>query len=543
MLGSYVLAETGWCQGGTIAGRVRGIVRALPEAPMGTRAMSDQPASILYVDDDEINRQALTWILRREGFRTREATTGSDALRMAEEHPDLIILDVNLPDIDGFEVCRRIKAHPSTAAIPVLHMSGVFVSTHDKTQGLEGGADGYLTKPVAPEEVVATVRSLLRIHHAEEAARAAARQWQATFDAIHDALGVLDREGRLVRCNQAMADLFGRPVAELLGRPYAVLLEETFGPAATALVSLLREAAPSLTREVILGNRCFRVTADPVLDERANLGGRVHLLADITEQKRLEERLLQAQKLEAVGRLAGGVAHDFNNLLTAILGNLSLVLGQMPADSPQADMLRVTEKAAWRAADLTRQLLGFSRQTRLWLRPTDLNHCVNDTLDLIRRTLDPRIELLVQMEPDLWPVLADAGQMGQVLMNLCLNARDAMPDGGRLVVSTANVTRTEAVSGASSDEVATERHSGEFVRLQVSDNGHGIPVEIQTHIFDPFFTTKEHGRGTGLGLAVVFGIVQQHKGWIECRSIVGKGTTFDLYLPRYDEPDPAPTEG
>src|SRR3954468_6814367 len=165
--------------------------------------------TVLFVDDDEDTRFAVSHIFREAGFDVKEAATGREALRLAEEKPDLVILDVNLPDIDGFEICRRIKTHPATAAIPVLHLSGVFVRSEDKTQALEGGADGYLTKPAEPREVVATVKSLLRIRHAEEEARTAAREWQATFDAIHDAVWVLDAQGRVLHCNQAMAALLG----------------------------------------------------------------------------------------------------------------------------------------------------------------------------------------------------------------------------------------------------------------------------------------------------------------------------------------------
>ena len=228
----------------------------------------ERPASILYVDDDAANRLVFSMALRHAGFDTREAATGGDALRIAAERPDLIILDVNLPDIDGFEVCRRIKAHPATSSIPVLHMSAVYVRSQDKTHGLEGGADGYLTKPVEPDEVVATIHSLLRIHRAEEAARAAARQWQATFDAIHDVLFVLDRDGRVLRCNRAAAALFRRPGDAIVGRAYQELLRETFGPAAGAgRAAPVGPDDPAL--EVPLGGRWFRVTADPIHDERA----------------------------------------------------------------------------------------------------------------------------------------------------------------------------------------------------------------------------------------------------------------------------------
>jgi PAS domain S-box-containing protein len=490
------------------------------------------PPSILFVDDDEANRFAFTWVLRRAGFLTHEATTGSDALRalQGEQKPDLVILDVNLPDIDGFEVCRRIKAHPATASIPVLHVSAVFTRTEDKEHGLEGGADAYLTKPVEAREVVATVRSLLRMHRAEEAARTAARQWQTTFDAIDDAVALLDRDGRLLRGNRALAELLGRPAAELLGVPFDELLGQSFGGAATGLVALLRQAPGWPAQELAVGERWFRVSAGPVRGESAEPHGRALVLSDVTQRKRLEGQLLQAQKMEAVGRLAGGVAHDFNNLLTAITGNLALLLFQAPPEGPQREMLRITESAAWRAAELTRQLLGFSRQARLALEPTDLNRCVEETMTLLRRTLDRNIEVRTGCEADLGKVRADAGQMQQVLMNLALNARDAMPQGGTLTVETANVELTDADAAA-----RLAARPGRFVRVRVRDTGQGIPTEIQHRIFEPFFTTKEQGQGTGLGLAMVFGIVQQHQGWIDLLSPPGEGACFEIYLPRLPE--------
>ena len=262
-------------------------------------------------------------------------------------------------------------------------------------------------------------------------------------------------------------------------------------------------------------------------DERGEPAGCVQLLSDVTPRKALEEQLRQSQKMEAVGRLAGGVAHDFNNLLTGVTGNLTLALQATPADDPRREFLLAAERAAWRAADLTRQLLGFSRQTKPHMEPIDLNRCVREAVELLRRTLDPSIEIAARYADDLWPVEADAGQINQVLMNLCLNARDAMPDGGRLELETANVRSTRRRR-----EARPDRRPGEFVRLRVRDNGHGIPPDVLPRIFEPFFTTKEVGKGTGLGLAVVFGIVQQHRGWIECTSAVGQGTCFDVYLPR-----------
>jgi signal transduction histidine kinase len=481
-----------------------------------------RPASILYVDDDDANRLAFSMVLQSAGFQTREAATGGDALRLAAEGPDLIILDVNLPDIDGFEVCRRIKAHPATSSIPVLHMSAVYVRSEDKTHGLEGGADGYLTKPVEPSEVVATVHALLRIHRAEEAAKAAARHWQATFDAITDAICLLDGEGCVVRCNRAAADLFRRPHAALVGRVYRELLGETFGPSSAALP--VRPDSASV--ETLLAGRWFRLTADPVFDEAKEPAGSVHVLADVTPRKALEEQLRQAQKMEAVGQLASGVAHDFNNLLTGVTGNLTLALQATAPDDPRREFLRAAEVAAWRAAELTQQLLGFARQAKPRMRAVDLNECVREAADLLRRTLGPAIEIVVNAPEDLGLVEADAGQINQVLMNLCLNARDAMPNGGRLELETCNAGADDSQTHASGSA------SADWVRLRVRDNGQGIAAEIQPRIYEPFFTTKEVGKGTGLGLAVAFGIVKEHRGWIKCHSEPGEGACFDIYLPR-----------
>jgi PAS domain S-box-containing protein len=486
----------------------------------------DLPPSILYVDDDDANRLAFSMVLRHAGFNTREAATGGDALRLAAERPDLIILDVNLPDIDGFEVCRRIKAHPATSSIPVLHMSAVYVRSEDKTHGLQGGADGYLIKPIEPAEVVATVQALLRIHRAEEAARTAARHWQATFDAISDAICLLDDEGCVLRCNRAAAELFRRPGAALVGRLYQELLWETFGPASAAL--LASPARPGETAvEALLAGRWFRMTADPVRDESHEPAGSVRLLADVTPRKALEEQLRQSQKMEAVGQLASGVAHDFNNLLTGVTGNITLALQATSSDDPRREFLRAAEVAAWRAAELTQQLLGFSRQTKPRMEAVDLNGCVREAVDLLRRTLGPAIEIVVHGADDLGLVEADAAQINQVLMNLCLNARDAMPEGGRLELETCNASADDSELCA-----AAGSGSAEFVRLRVRDNGYGILAEIRPRIYEPFFTTKEVGKGTGLGLAVVFGIVKEHRGWVECRSDPGKGACFDVYLPR-----------
>ena len=246
------------------------------------------------------------------------------------------------------------------------------------------------------------------------------------------------------------------------------------------------------------------------------------LASDVTERRRLEDQLRQAQKMDAVGQMAGGIAHDFNNLLTGIVGNLALVA--LPPDDPNWPLLNTAERAAHRAADLTRKLLGFARKNQLLVAPVRVRDLAQEVVDLLRRTLDPRIEIVTDLGPPI-SILADATLINQVLLNLCLNARDAMPNGGQLTIAAA------ADEGAPRSANA---RPGPYVCLSVSDTGAGMPLEVQARAFEPFFTTKPVGQGTGLGLAMVHGIVQQHGGWLTLDSTPGAGTRFELYLPQVE---------
>jgi len=274
--------------------------------------------------------------------------------------------------------------------------------------------------------------------------------------------------------------------------------------------------------------RTVRVVKTPVKDADGRNVGVLGIFWDVTEHRALEAQLRQAQKMEAVGQLAGGVAHDFNNLLTVVLGNVELLRATVADDGLSHRLLEETQTAVLRAAELTSKMLGFSRRTTLRLEPFDLNSAIDETFGLLRRTIDPRINLASACAADLWLVQADAAQINQVLMNLCLNARDAMPEGGRLRVETANVVLDEETV-----RLQLEARTGDFIRVRVEDTGIGIAPASMPHIFEPFFTTKAPGKGTGLGLAMVFGIVKQHKGWIECVSTLDAGSRFDIYLPRH----------
>ncbi|HVH08772.1 MAG TPA: ATP-binding protein, partial [Gemmatimonadales bacterium] len=271
------------------------------------------------------------------------------------------------------------------------------------------------------------------------------------------------------------------------------------------------------------------VFAAPRRDAAGRVTGILALVEDVTGVKRLEQQFFQAQKMEAVGRLAGGVAHDFNNLLTAILGSTELLREMIPTDHPGREEAEETRKAALRAADLTRQLLAFSRQQVLAPRVLSLNDVVVDMDRMLRRLIGEDIDLRTVLAGDLGAVRADPGQLEQVIVNLAVNARDAMPTGGKLTIETANTALDEAYAAARPVVAA-----GRYVMLAVSDTGAGMDEATKARLFEPFFTTKPKGKGTGLGLATVYGIVKQSGGYISVYSEPGRGATFKVYLPRVD---------
>jgi PAS domain S-box-containing protein len=373
---------------------------------------------------------------------------------------------------------------------------------------------------------------------AEEALRASESKYRALAENLEQCIFLKDNELRYLAVNQRFCQALGRSPVDILGQTDRLLYPPHLAAKyQEADQRVLREGRRLEVEEQNLVNeqlRTVHLVKTPVRNDQGDIVGVLGIFWDVTEQRLLEAKVRHVQKMEAVGQLASGVAHDFNNLLTVILGNVSLLRAGRTSLDLDYELLSATEKAALRAAELTSKLLGFSRRTALRLVETNLNTCVEETVMILRRTIDPAITIQVDSAPNLWKVEADPSQMNQVLMNLCLNARDAMPKGGRLRVETSNGVLDEDYA-----RLHLEARSGEFVRLRVEDTGHGIPPEVRQRIFEPFFTTKEPGKGTGLGLAMVFGILKQHKGWIDCYSEVGHGTRFDVYLPRYHRADEA----
>ena len=519
--------------------------------------------AILIVDDTPASLRLVAEHLESSGYTVLVAEEGSEAIERARlVAPDLILLDIMMPGIDGITVCRRLKEDVVTASIPVIFLTSLSQSETIVAGFAAGGVD-FLTKPVQLDELLARVRTHIALRRLQndlearvdertrelaavnqrlrdeaaelECAQATLRASEERYRELHEnnpaMYFTVDPEGRILSANRFGAEQLGYGVEELLGTPVVNLFHPDDRASALQQVgTCVAEPGRMFSWELRKVRRdgtglwvkeLARAVARPE-------GGTVIFIVceDITARRLLEAQLRQAQKMEAFGQLAGGVAHDFNNIMSVVLGQAELALdGGASAASVRESLLDIRE-ASLRARNLTRQLLVFSRRQEMQFESVDFNAVVTDVAGLLGRLIGEHIALELELCPVPAPIFGDAGMLGQVIVNMAVNARDAMASGGRLKIAT-------TCQQVSPESVARQMRgaAGEYVVLTVSDTGTGMPPEIVGRIFEPFFTTKEVGQGTGLGLATSMSIVQQHGGWIDVESEPGTGTSFHVFVP------------
>ncbi|WP_085710116.1 MULTISPECIES: response regulator [unclassified Pseudomonas] len=505
---------------------------------------------LLIVDDNVATRYALRRRLERHGYEVLEAGTGGEGLALiASEELDALILDVNLPDMSGFDIVRELRADPGTALLPVIHVSAASIQTGDIITGLDAGADAYLIHPVDPDVLLATLRTLLRVRDTENALRESEARFREIFVNVSAPIAVIDATLKVHECNHAFAQL-------IQDNRDAQILDECFAEDQVAILKELRlrlvdgerwkgtlnmrvqgeiretqwQISPYRTPELSL------VFVEDVTEhrhrERSHLARlddtTTQLAKEVADRVRAEAQLLQVQKMDALGKLTGGIAHDFNNLLTGIITSLELI--QKRVADARLDKVQFYADAALNsamsAASLTHRLLAFARQQPLDTRPVDINDHVRSLEELLVRTIGERIALKLELTTKPAIALVDPIQLESAVLNLVINARDALPQGGNIWVST-------YAAYSHGDPNLTD---GSYVALSVRDDGTGIEHSLIDKVFDPFFTTKPLGQGTGLGLSTIYGFARQSGGDAHIRSVARRGTEVTIMLPATTDP-------
>ncbi|NLG34655.1 MAG: response regulator [Lentisphaerae bacterium] len=550
------------------------------------------PRRILIVDDKPENLYLLRAMLEGAGYTVDAAAHGGEALEAARRNrPDLVVADVLMPVMDGFTLCRQWRKDEEFRSIPFVFYTATYTDERDREFALSLGANDFIVKPQEPDELTARLREIMEAGarpdpadastskppSAEEQVflqqynetlvrkleakteelekdiaarkkiesdlRASEERFRSFVENANDIVYSLSPDGVFTYVSPNWTEWLGHAPAEVQGHPMAGFVHPDDVTICLGAMDQARSGAKVAGIEYRVRHKdgSWRWHMSNGVFARIASGEAPSFLGiarDITsikqaeqEQERLQAQMNQMQKMESVGRLAGGVAHDFNNMLQAILGHVELAMEQIRPDHPVHENLQEIRKAASRSADLTRQLLAFARKQTIAPRVLDLNQTVDGLIKLLRRLIGEDVRLEWRPGPNLGTVKIDPSQIDQILANLCVNARDALGDSGRIVIETAS---------ASFDAAHCTRHEGhlpgEYAVLSVADNGSGMPPEVLANIFEPFFTTKEVGKGTGLGLPTVYGIVKQNGGFIDVASQTGQGTTFRIYLPLYRDP-------
>ena len=495
---------------------------------------------LLVIEDEMPDFLMLQRHLREQGLSARcHRVESAEGLSAALEQSgwDVVLSDFRVPGMNFRETFAQVRAR--APSLPVILVSGR-VGEEEAVELLKMGLSDFVLKDGLPRLVPAIQRALHELserrarEEAERALRESEGRYRRIVETATEGISFLDAELRITFANGAFARMLGYTPEEMIGTPVEqYTFPEEFDESREHMDARRRGVVEQYERRLRRknGTECWCLNSGmPILDSDGRFAGSFGMFTDITERRQLEAQLHQSQKLEAIGHLAGGVAHDFNNILAVILGYGELAQEQMGPEHPARERIDEMVNAAERAAGLTRQLLAFSRQQVVQPKVLDLNTIVADTQKMLGRLIGEDVDVVIHTALGLGAVKADPGQIEQVILNLAVNARDAMPKGGRLTLETANVEFDEGYATAHPPAMP-----GRYVLLAVSDTGIGMDEETKSRIFEPFFTTKPMGEGTGLGLATVYGIVKQSDGFIWVYTEPGRGTTFKIYLPRVDE--------
>jgi PAS domain S-box-containing protein len=490
-------------------------------------------AKIMIVEDDRIVAEDIQDSLKKMGYTVSAIVSfGKEAIKRAkEDSPDLVLMDIVLSgEMNGTEAAYLIR---SQFNIPIVYLTA-YADEEVMEKAKITEPYGYIIKPFEDRELKITIEIALYKHGMEKKIKESEAWYSTTLKSIGDAVISTDTKGYVTFMNPVAESLTGWSRDEAIGKPlnqvFLIINEKTRercdNPVEKVIVSGLIEG---LTNDTILISKdgeehVISDSGAPIFDSDRNIIGVILVFRDVTEKIALQKQIIQSQKIEALGTLAGGIAHDFNNLLMGILGRTALMMADIDSSNPHFEHLKGIEDYVKSATDLTKQLLGFGMGGKYEVTPTDLNETLNKCSKMFGRT-KKEVKIHVKYEQNLWITEVDKGQIEQVLLNIYVNAWQAMPGGGDLYIQTQNVNLDEHYTKP------FKASPGEYVKISVTDTGVGMDEITRQRIFDPFFTTKEMGRGTGLGLASVYGIVKNHEGFINVNSEKGEGATFNIYFP------------
>jgi PAS domain S-box-containing protein len=490
---------------------------------------------IMIVEDEHIVAKEIKQRLEELGYSVSAVThSGEDAIEIVPvAKPNLVLMDIMLEgEMDGVETARQLR---NLYDIPVIYLTAYSDSkTLERAKVTE--PFGYIVKPLVDRELHSTIEIAIYKHNIEKKLKENEQWLSTTLKSIGDGVITTDNEGKITFMNSVAEDLTGYKQTEVLGKNsemiFSIIDEKTRTVSENLVLKILKKTN-NIKRDdnvLLISREGKEIPIDeslaPIINEKGNPTGVVLVFRDISQRKALEEQLRHAQKMEAIGTLAGGVAHDFKNIITAIRVATDSIMSAVDKSGPAFEDLIDVQAAAKHASNLTHKLLLFSRSQSMDFKSVNLNHTIQGLYNILLRLINKDIKIDTMLEPELWPVHADQGTLEQVIINLILNAKDALPEGGLIEMKTEN-----RILSAIDCKKFPDAQPGRHVRLSITDNGIGIDEKIIQYIYDPFFSTKESGKGTGLGLSVTYGIIKQHNGWIDVKSIPDESTSFLIYLP------------